>query len=176
MADLTPAQRADRARLAYLTGMCSRAEAIREIRKVLNVTDLGVGELLDHPEAPSARYAPTEGRCAVLSLAEALAALPDTADGIAAHLLAKGIRGVPADSSCCVLANYLTGEGFTAASVGNFSIGACDDDGGSEDVDTPKPVAEFVRRFDAGEWPELALDDAADDADPNESTTTSLER
>lgn len=100
----------------------------------------------------------------MLSLAEALAALPDTADGIAAHLTAKGIRGVPADSYCCPVANYLTGAGFWAASVGDIRIEVVDDDSGSEEAVTPKPVADFLRRFDSREWPELVSEPEDDDA------------
>ncbi len=102
----------------------------------------------------------------MLSLAEALAALPDTADGIAAHLRAKGIRGVRENPDCCPIANYLSGTGgLYGPDVDPSRIDAFTDEGDAEQVCTPAHIAEFVRRFDDGEWPELVLDDAADDAD-----------
>lgn len=94
----------------------------------------------------------------MLSLAEALAALPDTADGIAARFAEQGIRGVPRDSYCCPVANYLTGKGFVAAAVGDIRIEAVDEDCGCEEAVTPKPVADFLKKFDSRAWPELVTD------------------
>lgn len=101
----------------------------------------------------------------VLSLAEALAELPDTADGIAAMLTEKGIRGERRRAACCPVANYLVGVGFEEASVGPTQIEVWSDDG---DIDpdemeavTPWWVTEFIIRFDGGEWPELVLNDTA---------------
>jgi hypothetical protein len=91
------------------------------------------------------------------SLAQALAELPDTADGIADFFRERGIRGVPADSYCCVVANYLISRGFTAAAVGDIRIEACDDDCGSDEAVTPKPVSDFLKRFDSHAWPELVM-------------------
>lgn len=102
----------------------------------------------------------------MLSLAEALAALPDTADGIAAHLTAKGIRGVTEDSCNCPMTNYLTGLGFDSTEVGERWVIARSFPGDRiEKVATPNHIREFIFRFDTGEWPELVLDDAAEDDD-----------
>lgn len=100
----------------------------------------------------------------MISLERALAALPGTADGIAARFAEQGIRGVPADSYCCPVANYLIAAGFTAAQVGDIRIEACDDDCGSEEVVTPKPVADFLKRFDSHAWPALIQDQNMADA------------
>lgn len=102
----------------------------------------------------------------VLSLAEALAALPDTADAIAAHLAAAGVKGVPENGECCPVANYLTGLDFDRVSVTLSRIQSRDyPDSRLADIRTPPPVQAFVRRFDAGEWPELVLADTAEVAD-----------
>jgi hypothetical protein len=111
----------------------------------------------------------------VLSLAEALAALPTTADDIAAHLHAKGIQGVPEDSCNCPITNHLTGLGFDWVSVTQTRVQGRSDTRGLDDVRTPWWIAEFVERFDNGEWPELVLDDTAEPAQ-TEPTTTPLER
>jgi hypothetical protein len=87
----------------------------------------------------------------VLTLAEVLAELPDTADGIADRMRAFGIKGQLRDDFCCPIANFLTSRGFEDAMVGEEWIEVCDDDSG----DTPPAVAEFVRRFDAVAWPDL---------------------
>jgi hypothetical protein len=97
----------------------------------------------------------------VLSLTEALAALPGTADAIAAHLAAKGIRGVRNSDKCCPIANYLTGAGFSCVSVGGTSAFARDDRQDYWEW-TTDAVAGLVERFDAGEWPELVADAETD--------------
>jgi hypothetical protein len=60
MTEQTPAQRADEVYRYYAAKRCSREAAIREIRAVLDVTDLGAAEMLDHPRAPSSRYVAKE--------------------------------------------------------------------------------------------------------------------
>lgn len=106
----------------------------------------------------------------MLSLAEALAALPETADGIAAHLTAKGVRGVPGDGCDCPISNYLTAYGFRRVWVTPAWMRAYPEPDVRQTVETPTRIADFVIRFDRGEFPELVLDQ-------NESTTsTSLER
>lgn len=107
----------------------------------------------------------------MLSLAEALAALPDTADGIAARFAEQGYRGKVRWAGCCPVANYLTAAGFYEASVSPTRVHVwldAADDGPGGDVETPEHVNQFVCRFDAGEWPELVFDDTADDADPTD--------
>jgi hypothetical protein len=90
----------------------------------------------------------------VLTLAEVLAELPDTADGIAERMRALGIKGQVQDDFCCPIANFLTSRGFEDAMVGEEWIEVCEDSG-SEQGDTPPAVAEFVRRFDTLAWPDL---------------------
>lgn len=97
----------------------------------------------------------------MLSLAEALAALPDTSDGIAAHLAAKGIRGVREMPGCCPVANYLTEAGFHLVEVNDDEVSADEE---RRCIDTPANIASFVRRFDDGEWPELVSEPEDDDA------------
>lgn len=101
----------------------------------------------------------------MLSLAEALAALPDTADGIAAHLTALGIRGVRFDGCNCPVTNYLTGLGFDGIDVDETRVRRRTEPRRSERVAASDAMSNFVRRFDRGEWPELVLDDAAEATD-----------
>lgn len=99
----------------------------------------------------------------MLSLAQALAALPDTADGIAAHLIALGRKGVPGDGCNCPVSNYLTGEGFHRVWVAaSWTRAYAEPSSGRQVVETPAHITEFVDRFDAGEWPELVADDTAE--------------
>jgi hypothetical protein len=99
-------------------------------------------------------------------LEQALAQLPGTADGIAEQLHAGGIKGVRADDGCCPLAVYLTGLGFDTPSVdvGTISAWIDGDEPQYESEWTPSHVEDFIRRFDAGAWPELVSDPEADDA------------
>lgn len=92
-----------------------------------------------------------------LTLDQALAELPDTADGIADRMRALGIKGFCGDAYNCPVANWLLrpGSGFAGASVGDVRIEVCDADSGFEDEPTPPAVAEFVRRFDAGVYLDL---------------------
>lgn len=113
-----------------------------------------------------AGYRFESGRCVVLTLAQALAALPLAADGIASHLIALGCRGVRDDCCCCPVTNYLTGLGFDRVQVGARWIVARNSAAGrTEQAATPNHIRKFVYRFDAGDWPELVLNDAAEVAD-----------
>jgi hypothetical protein len=96
----------------------------------------------------------------VLSLDQALAELPDTADGIAAYFIEQECRGKRRHASCCPVANYLTGIGYDDATVSRFDINVWTDDSDIDEMEaaTPEQVAEFVERFDQGEWPELIAD------------------
>jgi len=93
-----------------------------------------------------------------MTLAQALAALPDTADGIAAHLAAADIQGRPGSACHCPIATYLTRHGFGAVHVDEIRIwvgeGAC-----QRRMNTPPAVAAFMRQFDRGEWPALVVAD-----------------
>jgi hypothetical protein len=51
------AEQLDHIRRAYDAKHCTRIEAIREIQTLVNVTDLGAADLLDHEQMPSVRYA-----------------------------------------------------------------------------------------------------------------------
>lgn len=105
----------------------------------------------------------------MLSLEQALAALPGTADAIAAHLAALGIRGERKDGRCCPMANYLSRLGFEAPFVQPDYVEAS-----GETLTFPPELREFVDRIDDGEWPELVAE--MPDDDTNEPTSTSLER
>lgn len=94
------------------------------------------------------------------TLAEALAALPTTADGIATQLRNKGIQGVRTDSCNCPITNYLTSLGFGLVDVDPGLIEAEGGDGFEVEV-TPPGISEFIVRFDGGEWPELVSDPEA---------------
>jgi len=96
------------------------------------------------------------------TLEQALAELPDTADSIAEYFIQQECRGVPGDSICCPIANYLTGIGFMGPSVRDIAMDAYDDEDLWSQADTPPHIGEFISRFDKGEWPELALTDGAE--------------
>jgi len=72
----------------------------------------------------------------VLSLDQALAELPDTAEGIAALLAEQNARG----KRCDVQIRDENGWRY-------------------ESPETPSALRDFVERFDDGEWPELAVAD-----------------
>lgn len=92
----------------------------------------------------------------MLSLDQALAELPDTADGIAAYLIEQECRGRRRNARCCPVANYLTGTGeFFDADVDPALIDALIEGDQEARVETPAHIAEFIKRFDDGEWPEL---------------------
>lgn len=100
-------------------------------------------------------------RCVVLTLSEALAALPSHPDAIAARLGAYGIRGLKGDSCNCPIVHYLTSLGFDAVDVDEDTIVARG--GGVQQlVLTPHAVAEFILGFDGGAWPELVAEVAGD--------------
>lgn len=97
-----------------------------------------------------------------LSLEQALADLPDTAEGIAAYLIEKECRGTREDGTCCPLANYLGRiSGFTGPFVDTSYVrAALDGDRWGHMADTPEHIRQFVLGFDRGEWPELDIDRA----------------
>lgn len=96
-------------------------------------------------------------------LAAALRALGDTPNAVADKLLAGGHYGRPDDDCNCPVAEYLESVYpglFTSVTdqppdglVAEVHEGGLDYRGVL--VSLPKPVAEFVRAFDAGEYPEL---------------------
>lgn len=57
MEPLTPMQRADRIHWEFRSGQVGRATAIAAFRAILDVTELGAGEMLDNPIAPTTRIA-----------------------------------------------------------------------------------------------------------------------
>lgn len=95
-----------------------------------------------------------------LSLEQALAELPDTADGIAAFLIEQECRGTREDGRCCPLANYLTGTGeFINPFVDTSYVRAdLDGDRWGHMVDTPEHIRQFVLGFDQGQWPQLDIE------------------
>ncbi|GIF08712.1 hypothetical protein [Actinoplanes siamensis] len=105
-----------------------------------------------------------------LTLDQALAELPDTADGIAAYLIEQECRGKPRRTDCCPIANYLRGTGeFSDIDVDPEMVTVWDDDdrweqGRQQEIQTPEHVASFIRRFDGGAWPELVAEGGDDRA------------
>lgn len=75
---------------------------------------------------------------------QALAELGDTAMDVAINLRMKGIKGLRREPFSCPVANYLLSE--TGYRVGVSPAY-------THDIETPAPVAEFVRSFDLGERP-----------------------
>lgn len=84
----------------------------------------------------------------MLTLEQALAALPDTANEIAVHLYGLGVRGVREDDCACPIAMYLKGLGFERVKVDRFQIEVWSTEHGDEDATPSKGVADFIRRFD----------------------------
>lgn len=100
---------------------------------------------------------------AELTLAQALAELPDTADGIAAFLADLKCTGKRNRTDCCPIANYLKQAGVASdLDVDPLIVTVWPHNEDTVDVRTPEHVAEFMRRFDGWAWPELVQ--AADDA------------
>lgn len=97
----------------------------------------------------------------MLSLDQALAELPDTAEGIAAFLGEKESRGKRCDGWQCPMASYLTSLGFPDPFVQPDFVQVKNEDGwGYQEPPTPIALRDFIERFDDGEWPELAVTDA----------------
>jgi hypothetical protein len=97
---------------------------------------------------------PTEiqGRALVL-----LAGLGDTPDLIAGSLVRAGVTGVPGSSCGCPIANYLTTQLDEVEEV-NVSPEAMFlhlAGGGTVELDTPRPVGQFMAAFDLGHYEAL---------------------
>lgn len=80
------------------------------------------------------------------------------ADAIVQFLGEKGIKGVRCNSTCCPLAEYMKKETGLYCIVGTSNVF-----GWNEDIDPPytfknrltNTMAQFIRSFDAGAFPEL---------------------
>ena len=77
---------------------------------------------------------------------EALAALPDTAEEIAAFLLEKGHKGIKTAPDSCPIAKYLRSEveGFTRPVGTKIIMGETT----GKDVILPPAVCRFILEFD----------------------------
>jgi hypothetical protein len=90
-----------------------------------------------------------------LSLEQALAALPETPDGIAAYLRERGIQGQPGSACSCALAVYLISHGMSDPMVCTTGISALVG-GTRQRKSAPRTaIAQFIRWFDAGDYPAL---------------------
>ena len=87
----------------------------------------------------------------MLTLYEALAQLPDTADGIADRMRALDIKGCQDMGGHCPLARWLEREGFEEAIVERRNATAK----GYFWVEMPQAAREFVDRFDDGVYLDL---------------------
>lgn len=89
-------------------------------------------------------------------VAEYLKSLGTMEDEIAATLKTNGIKGMRMESTSCPIANVLNSRFGMISSVGPYSI-TLYSPYEQEDliVQTPHYVAEFIRDFDKGEYPEL---------------------
>src|ERR1041384_7287885 len=87
---------------------------------------------------------------------DALAQLGGTAEQYAAELARLGVTGARENCYRCPVANYLTVQlGLRDVQVDPEEIEVYLPGPDTEPFDTPKPVSEFVERFDAGEFDEL---------------------
>jgi hypothetical protein len=100
-------------------------------------------------------------------VSHALRSLGETAEDIAGNLLAGGWLGLRENSGACPVALYLTTTlpnvnstvvGFERATV--YVVG-----GWVIKVELTDAVAEFVREFDTGTFPELSVQDTDDNGD-----------
>ncbi len=97
-------------------------------------------------------------------LAVLLATLGDTPVAVAETLRAKGIKGRPCESSRCPIANWLVTE--TGAVTVEVDSDIYFRHAGAHGLwidPTPDAVAEFIRRFDEGDFPDLIDDGDSDD-------------
>jgi hypothetical protein len=77
--------------------------------------------------------------------------LGQTVEEVAANLVAAKVKGGRCSSCGCPLAKYLIQQGFFSVDVGVESLGYDKVFGHRVDVKIPKPVSEFIQRFDAGD-------------------------
>jgi hypothetical protein len=77
--------------------------------------------------------------------------LGNTAEEVAANLVAAKVKGDRYSTCHCPIAKYLIQQGFIAVVVGVDSLGYYNKVFGHRvDVKIPKPVSEFIQRFDTG--------------------------
>lgn len=92
-----------------------------------------------------------------LSLEQALAALPNSADRIAAYLAERGHKGRPQAPGACPIAAYLIAHGLTEPIVSWTGISAVVPGlrPKRRRVEPVRAVAEFIEWFDAVGYPHL---------------------
>jgi hypothetical protein len=90
-------------------------------------------------------------------VANLLADLGDTPDGIAFRLAEAQVTGLPGSACSCAIAVYLqrAEPGLTGIEVDRTSIDFLAEDATGTRVTTPAPVAEFIDGFDAGRYGHL---------------------
>ena len=83
--------------------------------------------------------------------------LGNTAEEVAANLVAAKVKGYRYSTCHCPIAKYLIQQGFIAVVVGVDSLGYYKGFGHRVGVKIPKPVSEFIQRFDTDgdTFPEL---------------------
>ena len=101
-------------------------------------------------------------------LAAALQSLGSTADNIADNLEIGGWRGLRHDAGACPISLYLTAvvPHVQGAAVGADQATIHTLDGPDLEIDLPPAVADFVRAFDNGAYPDLAVTACDDNGDP----------
>lgn len=87
-----------------------------------------------------------------------LALLGNSPSDIAAALRERGIKGQMWEAVRCPLARFLSDELGQRCLVSAPWIVV----GGKNEHSTPASVAEFIRHFDAGKWPELVEEEYVD--------------
>lgn len=90
-------------------------------------------------------------------IAELIAELGDTPDGIAYRLTKAGITGYRADATCCPIANYLLCAEplLDSIDVLGDSIDYRTTTGESGSLTVPDEINDFVCRFDTDRYPHL---------------------
>ena len=100
------------------------------------------------PRTPDADFAAFLERFKRLSNAEDL-------EGVALVLREEGVKGKRSEPCSCPVARFLTGaEGIESVDAG-FHVVTGRTRRDHRVRATPQPVAEFMREFDAGDWPEF---------------------
>jgi len=84
----------------------------------------------------------------------------DTADAIALELEAQGIKAMRTSPFSCAIAKYLKQDpevqpvGLVGVSLGGVSLSS-NDSRLTEIIQNPRVVADFIKAFDEGQYPEL---------------------
>ncbi len=102
-----------------------------------------------------------------MTITEALAALGDTADAVAASLAARDACGLRRDLAGCPVWQYLLDQAVIGPEARVHLFRVEFNDGIRDPHELPEPVVAFSENFDAGDYPYLDLS-AGDGDEPTD--------